>query len=245
MDREYDVLVSTMIIESGLDIPNVNTLLVNRADKLGLAQLYQLRGRVGRSSHKAYAYFMVPRGGTTTDMARKRLAVLQEFEALGSGYKIAMRDLEIRGAGNILGQQQHGHLVAIGYELYCKLLEQTVAEIQGLEVPEEISTKVEVDADYLIPESYIRIPREDARLQALRVHDERRRHRAAPRRARRPLRPAAGSREMLLQVAVLRLRAWSGGVDRVRVRGGKAEFTMRPGRTWDARHRAPGPPLPP
>jgi len=164
LDHKYDVLVSTMIIESGLDIPSVNTLLVNRADRLGLAQLYQLRGRVGRSSHKAYAYFMVPRGGTTTDMARKRLAVLQEFEALGSGFKIAMRDLEIRGAGNILGQQQHGHLVAIGFELYCKLLEQTVAELQGHEVPEEIATKVEVYADYLIPDAYVPDPEEKMRV---------------------------------------------------------------------------------
>jgi len=232
MDREYDVLVSTMIIESGLDIPNVNTLIVNRADKLGLAQLYQLRGRVGRSSHKAYAYFMVPRGGTTTDMARKRLAVLQEFEALGSGYKIAMRDLEIRGAGNILGQQQHGHLVAIGYELYCKLLEQTVAEIQGLEVPEEISTKVEVDADYLIPESYIPDPEEKMRVYkrfaSMTSADE-----IEPLRAELVDRygPPPAAAETLLQVAVLRLRAWSAGVDRVRVRAGKAEFTMRPGRT--------------
>jgi transcription-repair coupling factor (superfamily II helicase) len=232
MDRKHDVLVSTMIIESGLDIPNVNTLIVNRADRLGLAQLYQLRGRVGRSTHKAYAYFMVPRGGSTTDLARKRLSVLQEFEALGSGFKIAMRDLEIRGAGNVLGMQQHGHLVAIGFELYCKLLEQTVAEMQGLEIPEEISTKVEIDADYLIPERYVPDPEEKmqvykrmaAMLDAAEV---------------KPLRdelvdrygPLPPPAETLLQVAELRLRAWHAGVERVRVRAPKADLVLRPGRT--------------
>jgi len=231
LDRKHDILVSTMIIESGLDIPNVNTLLVNRADRLGLAQLYQLRGRVGRSTHKAYAYFMVPRGGSTTDLARKRLAVLQEFEALGSGFKIAMRDLEIRGAGNVLGLQQHGHLVAIGFELYCKLLEQTVAEMQGREVAEEISTKIEIDADYLIPESYVPDPEEKmqvykriagmldfAEVEALRAE-------LVDRYGPLPA-PAA----TLLEVAELRLRAWQAGVERVRIRPQKADLVLRPGR---------------
>jgi transcription-repair coupling factor (superfamily II helicase) len=230
MERKYDILVSTMIIESGLDIPNVNTLLVNRADRLGLAQLYQLRGRVGRSNHKAYAYFMVPRGGTTTELARKRLAVLQEFEALGSGFKIAMRDLEIRGAGNILGQQQHGHLVAIGFELYCKLLEQTVAEMQGLEVPEEIATKVEIDSDYLIPDGYVPDPEEKMRVYKriaamLDVAE------VEPLRAELADRygPLPEPTATLLQVAALRLRAWRVGIERLKVRPAKAELLLRQG----------------
>jgi transcription-repair coupling factor (superfamily II helicase) len=228
MDRKHDVLVSTMIIESGLDIPSVNTLIVNRADRLGLAQLYQLRGRVGRSSHKAYAYFLVPRSGRTTDLARKRLAALQEFEALGSGLRIAMRDMEIRGAGNILGPQQHGQLAAVGFDLYCRLLEQTAAELQGREVPEEISTRVEVDLDYRIPNAYIPDPEEKMRvykrvaacttpteLQALR--DE------LADRFGRPPEPAAN----LLRVAELRLKGHQAGVDRLRVRGGRCEVTLQ------------------
>ena len=230
LEREYDILVSTMIIESGLDIPNVNTLIVNRADRLGLAQLYQLRGRVGRSSHKAYAYFMVPRGGQATELARKRLSVLQEFEALGSGFKIAMRDLEIRGAGNILGQQQHGHLVAIGFELYCRLLEEAVAQLKGEELPESVATKIEIDADYLVPDDYVPDPEEKMRVyKKIAVMTD-----AAEVEALRgeltdrygpPPAPAA----MLLQVAAIRIRAWQAGVDRVRIRGPKAELWLRSG----------------
>jgi transcription-repair coupling factor (superfamily II helicase) len=123
---EFDVLVTTMIIESGLDMPNVNTILIDRADRFGLSQLYQLRGRVGRSRHQAYAHLMVPRGTTLAPDARRRLAAIQEFTDLGSGYHIAMRDLEIRGAGNILGESQHGHIMAIGFDLYCKLLEEEI-----------------------------------------------------------------------------------------------------------------------
>ena len=232
LDRDFDVLVSTMIIESGLDIPNVNTLIVNRADRMGMAQLYQLRGRVGRSSHKAYAYFMVPRGGATTELARRRLAALQEFEALGSGYKVAMRDLEMRGAGNIIGVQQHGHMVAIGFELYCKLLEQTIAEMQGHEVPEEVTTRVEVDVDYLIPDRYVPDPEEKMRvykkIAAMTAPAE-----IAPLHAELVDRygPPPQAVVNLLRVAELRLQAWQAGIDRVRLRGGKVELVLRPGRT--------------
>ena len=231
LEQKYDVLVSTMIIESGLDIPTVNTLIVNRADAMGLAQLYQLRGRVGRSSHKAYAYFMVPRSGTTTDIARKRLAAMQEFEELGSGLRVAMRDMEIRGAGNILGPEQHGHLIAIGFELYCKLLEQTSAELQGRDIPEDVDTKVEVDVDYRIPQSYIPDPEEKMRVY---------------KRVAATLEPAeiAHLREELLdrygklpdeaqhllQVASIRLKAWKCGMARVRVKKNEAHLVMRPGR---------------
>ncbi len=130
LDHDFDVLVTTAIIESGLDMPRVNTIIIDRADRFGLAQLYQLRGRVGRSAQRAFAYLMTPPGERLTPEARRRLAALEEFQALGSGYHIAMRDLEIRGAGNLLGEEQHGHMEAIGFDLYCRLLEETVAELR-------------------------------------------------------------------------------------------------------------------
>ncbi len=155
VNRESDILVSTMIVESGLDIPNVNTIIVNRADTLGLAQLYQLRGRVGRSRHRAYAYLLIPRRLRLTDEQRKRLKTLTEFTDLGSGFKIAMRDLEIRGAGNILGPQQSGFIAEVGFDLYCRLLEEAAKEIKGEPVVARLTTKVETDLPAYIPESYV------------------------------------------------------------------------------------------
>jgi transcription-repair coupling factor (superfamily II helicase) len=231
LDQKYDVLVSTMIIESGLDIPSVNTLLVNRADRLGLAQLYQLRGRVGRSSRKAIATFLVPRSGSTTDTARKRLSALQEFEALGSGLRVAMRDLEIRGAGNILGPEQHGHLEAIGFELYCRLLAQTAAASQGRELPEEITARVEVDVDYRLPSGYVADAEEKMRVYKRLAGCSETAEIEAVRRElvdRFGALPAAAAN--LLQVAALRLMAHRAGVERLRVRGERAEITLRPGR---------------
>ena len=128
---EVDVLVCTTIIESGLDIPNANTLIIDRADRFGLSQLYQLRGRVGRGGHRAYTYLMIPRSMRITEAAGKRLKVILEAAELGAGFRIAMRDLEIRGAGNILGSQQSGHIHAVGFELYAQLLNDAVAEIQA------------------------------------------------------------------------------------------------------------------
>ncbi len=153
--KEFDILVSTMIVESGLDIPNVNTIIVNRADTLGLAQLYQLRGRVGRSRHRAYAYLLVPKRKHLTDEQRKRLKTLTEFTDLGSGFKIAMRDLEIRGAGNILGPQQSGYIAEVGFDLYCKLLEEAVKEIKGEPVEQRVETKIETDLAGYIPDTYV------------------------------------------------------------------------------------------
>jgi transcription-repair coupling factor (superfamily II helicase) len=144
-----------MIVESGLDIPNVNTIIVNRADTLGLAQLYQLRGRVGRSRHRAYAYLLVPRRMRLTDDQRKRLRTLTEFTDLGSGFKIAMRDLEIRGAGNILGPQQSGFIAEVGFDLYCRLLEEAAREIKGEPVVPRLKAKVETDLAAYIPETYV------------------------------------------------------------------------------------------
>ena len=131
MHHEFDVLVATTIIENGLDIPLANTLIVNRADRYGLSQLYQLRGRVGRAQHKAYAYLMLPREMMTVGAARRRINAIKQYSGLGAGFRIAMRDLEIRGAGNILGTAQSGHIINIGFDLYCQLLQHAVEELQG------------------------------------------------------------------------------------------------------------------
>jgi transcription-repair coupling factor (superfamily II helicase) len=162
LNRKVDCLVSTMIIESGLDIPNVNTMIVNRADRFGLAQLYQLRGRIGRSDRKAYAYLMIPPRMQLTRTARRRLATIAEFSSLGAGFQIAMRDLEIRGAGNLLGREQSGYINSVGYELYTQLLQQAVEEVKaeatGLEVAKEEGDgvpRLEFAADAFFPDDYM------------------------------------------------------------------------------------------
>lgn len=153
---DLDVLVSTTIVETGLDIANVNTLLVHDADQLGLSQLYQLRGRVGRSNRTAYAFLMYRRNKVLKEVAEKRLQAMREFTELGSGFKIAMTDLEIRGAGSLLGEQQHGHMEAIGYDLYCKMLNEAVKECKGETVGEGFETAVDVNVDAYIPATYIK-----------------------------------------------------------------------------------------
>ncbi|MCR4797896.1 MAG: transcription-repair coupling factor [Lachnospiraceae bacterium] len=155
MNKEIDVLVATTIIEIGLDISNVNTIIIHDADQLGLSQLYQLRGRVGRSNRRAYAFLMYKRDKMLKEVAEKRLAAIREFTDLGSGFKIAMRDLEIRGAGNLLGEEQHGHLDAVGYDLYCKMLSEAVNAEKGIEIPEDYNTSVDLDIDAFIPPDYI------------------------------------------------------------------------------------------
>ena len=152
---ESDILVCTTIIENGIDIPNVNTLIVIDADKLGLSQLYQLRGRVGRSNRLAYAYFTYRKDKILSDVAYKRLSSITEYSELGSGFKIAMKDLEIRGAGNILGREQHGHMIKVGYDMYARLLAETVAELKGEKVVQKLNTEVEIDIEAYAPESYI------------------------------------------------------------------------------------------
>ncbi len=152
---EYNVLVCTTIIETGLDIPNVNTIIISDADKMGLSQLYQLRGRVGRSNRVAYAYFTYQKDKVLNEIAEKRLQAIKEFTEFGSGFKIAMRDLEIRGTGNLLGREQHGHMEAIGYDLYIKLLEDTIRQYKGEPVALDIETSIDLQINAHIPESYI------------------------------------------------------------------------------------------
>jgi transcription-repair coupling factor (superfamily II helicase) len=157
VNGEIDVLVSTTIIETGLDIPNANTMIIHDADRMGLSQLYQLRGRVGRSSRTSYAFLMYRRDKILKEEAEKRLQAIREFTELGSGIRIAMRDLEIRGAGNVLGAQQHGHMETVGYDLYCKLLNQAVQTLKGNPAAEEeFQTEVDCDIDAYIPSTYIR-----------------------------------------------------------------------------------------
>ena len=156
VNGKTDILVCTTIIETGLDIPNANTIIVENADKIGLSQLYQLRGRVGRSDRNAYAYFTYRREELLTETAERRLSAIKEFTEFGSGFKIAMRDLEIRGAGNILGAEQHGHIDSVGYDMYCKILETSIREMRGLPEKRELDTSIDINIDAYIPERYIK-----------------------------------------------------------------------------------------
>ncbi|MCB1183779.1 transcription-repair coupling factor [bacterium] len=217
LDQKFDVLVATAIIESGLDMPRVNTIIIDRADRFGLAQLYQLRGRVGRGNQRAFAYLMTPPGERLTADARRRLAALEEFQALGSGYHIAMRDLEIRGAGNLLGEEQHGHMEAIGFDLYCRLLEETVAELQGGGGVAPLDVKVELRVSAYLPDDYVgdaqqkmdlyrRVARTRKAAACLRLRDEfRDRYGQLP--------PAV---ENLLKIQSLRIRAGALGIDEIK-----------------------------
>jgi len=155
INKEINVLVCTTILESGIDIPNANTIIVENADRLGLAQLYQIRGRVGRSDKQAYAYVTYKRDKMLSEVADKRLKAIKEFTEFGSGFKIAMRDLEIRGAGSLLGEIQHGHMEQVGYDTYCKLLDEVVKEMQGIEVQEEQDVQIDINISSYIPDNYI------------------------------------------------------------------------------------------
>ena len=167
VEHKFDLLLSTTIVENGLDIPNANTLIVNRADRYGLSQLYQLRGRVGRSDRPAYAYLLIPPQESLSPVARKRLAAIREFSDLGSGFRVAALDLEIRGAGNLLGGEQSGHIDAVGFEMYMNLLEQAVRELKGEEVEEDIRATVNLRVDLTIEEDYI--PEMNQRLMVYRT----------------------------------------------------------------------------
>src|SRR4051812_10481684 len=165
-EGEYDVLVCTTIIESGIDMPTVNTLVVDRADLLGLGQLHQLRGRVGRAGQRAYAYLFHPRDRALTEEAYERLKTIGETTELGSGFKLAMRDLEIRGAGNLLGQSQSGHIAAVGYDLYCQMVSEAVAELKGEPVKEPAEIKLDLPLAANLPREYVQ--KEELRLEAYR-----------------------------------------------------------------------------
>jgi transcription-repair coupling factor (superfamily II helicase) len=155
IDYKYDILVATTIVENGIDIPRANTIIINRADNYGLSQLYQLRGRVGRSNRRAYAYLLIPSELELTPIARRRLSAIREFSDLGAGFRLAALDLELRGAGNLLGGQQSGHLDALGFDLYTKMLERTIAEIRGDEIADEVNVSINLGVDVAIPKEYI------------------------------------------------------------------------------------------
>ena len=228
INGEIDVLVSTTIIETGLDISNVNTIIVQDSDRMGLAQLYQLRGRVGRSSRAAYAFLMYRRDKVLPEVAEKRLAAIREFTELGSGFKIAMKDLEIRGAGNLLGQRQHGHMEAVGYDLYCKMLNEAVRTLKGAAQVPDFSTTVELEVDAFLPASYIVNEQQKLdiykRIAGVETEDERDemkeelldRFGAAPK-----------SADNLLRIALLRSRAHQLYITELKGRPGEIRFLYR------------------
>jgi transcription-repair coupling factor (superfamily II helicase) len=231
---EYDVLLSTSIVESGLDIPNANTMIVDRADIFGLAELYQLRGRIGRSRHRAYAYLLIPGEQALSPTARRRIEVLREYSHLGAGFQIALYDLEIRGAGNIVGYQQSGHIAALGFELYAELLHNTIRELQGEVVPEERPTQVTLPFATHLPEEYVpemtqrlsfykrvAAARDAAGLEET-VQELRERYGPLPNPARR-----------LVWAAELRLVGLAAGLERIDWRTDSLELTFRAGGAFD------------
>ncbi|HUM14156.1 MAG TPA: transcription-repair coupling factor [Candidatus Nitrosotalea sp.] len=227
VDGQADVLVSTAIVESGLDIPASNTIIINRADRFGLAQLYQLRGRVGRERQQAYAYLLVPADGRVDETAQKRLRVIEEMTELGAGLRLAMRDLEIRGAGNLLGAAQHGHIAAVGFDLYSKLLAEAVRELRGEPATERVDPVISVDVEALLPETYV--PEVNQRLALYkRLAEIERAEELADARVELADRfgPLPEPVEALLDVVGLRVAARSLGVERVEAGRGRAVLTF-------------------
>ncbi len=229
VDKEYQVLVCTSIIESGLDMPNVNTLIVERSDSFGLAQLYQLKGRVGRTDRQAYAYFFYPRHVTLRELAQKRLEVLQEFSTLGSGMHIAMKDMEIRGAGNVLGTRQHGNMDSIGFDLYSRMLSQEVAHLKGEESPEEFTSQISLGVTAYFPKDYIQdetvkiefyraLAEAGEEVEITRIEEE----------LKDRFGPLPLEARMLLKVAAFRPRAKKLGLLRLEAQGGWVSLTWHP-----------------
>jgi transcription-repair coupling factor (superfamily II helicase) len=234
MRHEYDVFVSTTIVENGLDIPLANTIIIENAERHGLAELYQLRGRVGRSNRRAYAYLLVPKDTELSEVARKRLAALREFSDLGAGFKIAALDLELRGAGNLLGGEQHGHIAAVGFDMYLRLLEETVQELKGEETPLEIHSALNLGLDIRIPPEYI--ADENQRLRAYkRIADARDPGQAETLRSELADRygPPPEAVETLLRFALLKTQAERAGVEAVDRRGGALQIKFHPGSKID------------
>ena len=231
---QADVLVSTAIVESGLDIPASNTIIINRADRFGLAQLYQLRGRVGRERQQAYAYLLVPADGRVDEQAQRRLRALQELTELGSGFKLALRDLEIRGAGNLLGAQQHGHIAAVGYDLYSKLLAEAVRELGGEQPAPAVDPVVSVAAEGFLPEDYV--PEVNQRLAFYkRLAASSRDEEIAELRAELADRfgPLPEEAEQLLDIVRIRVAARAVGADKVEAGEGRALITFSPATSMD------------
>jgi len=232
---QADILLSTAIVESGLDIPASNTIIINRADRFGLAQLYQLRGRVGRERQQAYAYLLVPADGRVDEQAQRRLRVLQELTELGSGFKLALRDLEIRGAGNLLGAQQHGHIAAVGFDLYSKLLAEAVRELQGEPTGATVEPVVSMNAEGFLPDDYV--PEVNQRL-ALYKRLASARSDGAVAELRDELLDRFGPlpipAEQLLDTIRIRVAARDLGIERVEVGDGRALLTFAPSTSLDA-----------
>jgi transcription-repair coupling factor (superfamily II helicase) len=230
MRHEYDVFVSTTIVENGLDIPLANTIIIDHAERHGLSELYQLRGRVGRSNRRAYAYLLVPPDAELSDIARKRLAALREFSDLGAGFKIAALDLELRGGGNLLGGEQHGHIAAVGFDTYVRLLEETVRELKGEEAPLEVHSALNLGLDIRIPAEYI--GDEQQRLRAYkRVADSKDAEQAAKVRAELADRygPPPEAVETLIDFALLKSQAEGLGIEAIDRRGGALNIKFHPG----------------
>ncbi len=225
MRHEYDILVSTTIVENGLDIPLANTMIIENADKYGLSELYQLRGRVGRSNRRAYAYLLVKPDTELSEVARKRLAALKEFSDLGAGFKIAALDLELRGAGNLLGGEQHGHINAVGFDMYVRMLEETVRELKGEDVPPEIHATLNLSLDIRIPTDYI--ADENQRLRAYRriaaTHDADERELIAKELEDR-YGPVPEAVQNLLEYAALKSAAEELGIERIDRRHGALQI---------------------
>ncbi len=234
---QADVLVSTAIVESGLDIPASNTIIINRADRFGLAQLYQLRGRVGRERQQAYAYLLVPADGRVDEQAQRRLRALQELTELGSGFKLAMRDLEIRGAGNLLGAQQHGHIAAVGYDLYSKLLAEAVRELAGGPTASTVDPIISVAVEGFLPDEYV--PEVNQRLALYKrlagATDD---AEVADLRTELADRfgPLPAAADQLLDIVRVRVAARAVGVEKVEAGDGKALVTFSAGTTLDPDH---------
>jgi transcription-repair coupling factor (superfamily II helicase) len=234
MRHEYDVFVSTTIVENGLDIPLANTIVIENAERHGLSELYQLRGRVGRSNRRAYAYLLVPQDTELSELARKRLAALREFSDLGAGFKIAALDLELRGAGNLLGGEQHGHIAAVGFDMYLRLLEETVQELKGEETPLQVHSSLNLGLDIRIPPEYI--ADENQRLRAYkRIADARDAEQAEKIRAELADRygPLPDAAETLVRFALLKTQAEQAGIEAIDRRGGALQIKFHPGSKID------------
>jgi transcription-repair coupling factor (superfamily II helicase) len=234
MRHEYDVFVCTTIVENGIDIPLANTIIIENAERYGLSELYQLRGRVGRSNRRAYAYLLVPQNSELTEVARKRLAALREFSDLGAGFKIAALDLELRGAGNLLGGEQHGHISAVGFDMYLRLLEETVQELKGEETPVQVHSALNLGLDIRIPPEYI--SDEHQRLRAYkRIADARDPEQAETVRAELADRygPPPDAVGTLIQFALLKTQAEKVGIEAIDRRGAALQIKFHPGSKID------------